>query len=93
LAIPDAPDLEFMVEFETKSLRDTRDIIGKVGLVDATQFVEDNAHPRLWGLLSEASLEKLDLMNAEKAFVKCGDYQGIQLVKRLSQVSRFTYWK
>lgn len=66
-------------------MRDTRDIIGKVGIADATQFVEDNPHPRLWSLLSEAALEKLDLMTAEKAFVKCGDYQGVQLVKRLAQ--------
>mmetsp|Transcript_1346 Transcript_1346/g.3417 ORF Transcript_1346/g.3417 Transcript_1346/m.3417 type:complete len:1179 (-) Transcript_1346:299-3835(-) len=85
MAFPESPDLDFMVDFETKSLRDTRDIIGKVGLADASQFVEENAHPRLWGLLSEAALERLELMTAEKAFVKTGDYQGIQLVKRLSQ--------
>lgn len=34
-------------------------------------------------LLAEFSLEHLDLEMAEKAFVRCSDYQGIQFVKRL----------
>lgn len=35
-------------------------------------------------LLAEASLRKLDLTGAELAYVRCGDYSGIQLVKRLT---------
>lgn len=38
---------------------------------------------RLWRLLAEMGLEKLDMNTAEKGFVMCGDYQGIQFVKRL----------
>ena len=34
-------------------------------------------------LLAESSLERLDLEMAEKAFVRCQDYQGIEFVKRL----------
>ena len=34
-------------------------------------------------LLAEASLDKLELEMAEKAFVKCSDYWGIQFVKQL----------
>ena len=34
--------------FFIQSLRDTRDLLHKVGLQDAQQFVEDNPHPRLW---------------------------------------------
>ena len=34
-------------------------------------------------LLAESSLERLDLEMAEKAFVRCQDYQGIKFVKRL----------
>ena len=37
-------------------------------------------------LLAESSLEKLDLEMAEKAFVRCEDYQGIQFVKRLKKL-------
>jgi hypothetical protein len=31
-----------------QSLRDTRDLLEKVGINDAQQFIEDNPHPRLW---------------------------------------------
>ncbi|EDO46375.1 predicted protein [Nematostella vectensis] len=34
-------------------------------------------------LLAESSLERLDLEVADKAFVRCQDYQGIRFVKRL----------
>ena len=37
-------------------------------------------------LLAESSLETLDLEMAEKAFVRCGDYQGIHFVKRLKKL-------
>ena len=33
--------------------------------------------------LAEAALEKLEFDLAEKSFVACSDYQGIQFVKRL----------
>lgn len=35
-------------------------------------------------LLAEAAVKKLDLVAAESAYVRCGDYTGIQLVKRLT---------
>ena len=31
-----------------QSLRDTRDLLEKIGINDAQQFIEDNPHPRLW---------------------------------------------
>ena len=37
-------------------------------------------------LLAESALEKLDLEVAEKAFVRCQDYQGIQFVKKLNKL-------
>ena len=37
-------------------------------------------------LLAESSLERLDLEVAEKAFVRCQDYQGIKFVKRLTKL-------
>lgn len=57
---PEHPSKEAAIlELEVKSLRDTRDLLEKVGVKDAAQFVEDNPHPRLWRLLAEASLEKV----------------------------------
>ena len=58
----------------------------QVGIADASVFIEDNSHPRLWSLLAEAALEKLDFATAERAFVHTGDYNGVQLVKRLNHL-------
>merc|ERR1719221_1010807 len=81
---PESPRKEVLLDFETKSLRDTRDILTKVSnLKDAFNYVEANPHPRLWRLLAEAALDQLDFTVAEKAFVRFEDYQGIQFVKRL----------
>eukprot|EP00747_Dinoflagellata_sp_TGD_P185914 gnl/TRDRNA2_/TRDRNA2_42708_c0_seq1.p1 gnl/TRDRNA2_/TRDRNA2_42708_c0~~gnl/TRDRNA2_/TRDRNA2_42708_c0_seq1.p1 ORF type:complete len:1239 (+),score=279.59 gnl/TRDRNA2_/TRDRNA2_42708_c0_seq1:153-3869(+) len=81
---PENPRKEVLLDFETKSLRDTRDILTKVSnLKDAFNYVDANPHPRLWRLLAEAALDQLDFSVAEKAFVRFEDYQGIQLVKRL----------
>ena len=42
---------------ETKSLRDSRHLLEKVGTKEAHLFVEENSHPRLWRLLAEAALQ------------------------------------
>jgi len=46
--------------------------------------VDAKPHPRLWQVLADSALEALDFQTAEKAFVRGGDYQGIQSVKRIS---------
>jgi WD repeat-containing protein 35 len=77
---------EMIINFKTKSLRDTINILSEVSLKEAASFIEENSHPRLWRLLSESALEKLDFGMAEKAFVKCEDYHGINFVKRLQMI-------
>ncbi|GAB5366413.1 hypothetical protein AAMO2058_001141600 [Amorphochlora amoebiformis] len=74
-------DCVFM--FETKSLRDTKDLISTTPMSEAYAFTEANPHPRLWRLLAEAALDELNFAVADKAFVHYKDYQGIQFVKRL----------
>lgn len=44
-------------------------------------------------MLAEAALEKQDLKNAEAAFVRCKDYPGIQLVKRITNIQNETLRK
>ncbi|XP_024603589.1 WD repeat-containing protein 35 isoform X3 [Neophocaena asiaeorientalis asiaeorientalis] len=83
---PEYPDKDYIINFEIRSLRDSRALIEKVGIEDASQFIEDNPHPRLWRLLAEAALQKLDLHTAEQAFVRCKDYQGIKFVKCLGNL-------
>lgn len=77
------PTKECIRDIEIKALRDTRDLLNKVGIDDAAVFIEDNPHPRLWRLLAESALAKLDLEIADRAFVRCNDYQGIEFVKKL----------
>ncbi|XP_060727604.1 WD repeat-containing protein 35 [Tachysurus vachellii] len=83
---PERPNKDYLINFEIRSLRDSRALIEKVGIEDASQFIEDNPHPRLWRLLAEAALQKLELKVAEQAFVRCKDYQGIELVKRVDKL-------
>lgn len=66
--------------------RDTRALLATGNEADAQAFITDNSHKRLWQLLAEHALQKLDLPTAEKAFVHCNDYQGVQLVKHLGQL-------
>jgi len=87
MAEPKAPNPTMVIDFECKSLRDVRHLL-EVGLDDASQFIEENPHPRLSRLLAEAALEKLEFDLAEKSFVQCSDYQGIQFVKRLRELVR-----
>ncbi len=81
-----APNPEYILDLEVKSLRDTRELLEKAGLREALGFIEENPHPRLWRLLAEAAVEDLDLATAENAYVRCKDFPGIQFVKRLQSV-------
>lgn len=83
---PENPNCETVVDMEVKSLRDTRELLNKVAMSDVMQFVEDNPHPRLWQLLAEAALEKMDLKTAEAAFVRYKNYSSIEFVKRLNNI-------
>lgn len=84
---PENPNSELLLQLEVKSLRDTRDLLEKVGIKDAMAFIEENPHTRLWRLLAEAAVENLELVIAETAYVRCKDYPGIQFVKRLSNIT------
>lgn len=79
---PDQPEKEFVFDYETRSLRDAQELLN-VGLQEAYEFIEANSHPRLWRLLADASLQELEFGMAERCFVKCADYKGIQYVKRV----------
>lgn len=45
---PENPTQTDIIDFDTKSLRDTRELLEKVNLQEATQFVEQNSHQKLW---------------------------------------------
>eukprot|EP00472_Partenskyella_glossopodia_P003555 CAMPEP_0197515860 /NCGR_PEP_ID=MMETSP1318-20131121/846_1 /TAXON_ID=552666 /ORGANISM="Partenskyella glossopodia, Strain RCC365" /LENGTH=784 /DNA_ID=CAMNT_0043064331 /DNA_START=21 /DNA_END=2375 /DNA_ORIENTATION=- len=84
--IRDKPD-ECVVTFETKSLRDTKELLATTPMSEAYSFIEEHPHPRLWRILAEVALEKLNFSIADKAFVRYRDFQGIQFVKRLKMLA------
>jgi WD repeat-containing protein 35 len=45
---PEHPTAEYLLDLEVKSLRDTHDLLEKVGIAEATTFIKENPHPRLW---------------------------------------------
>lgn len=45
---PEQPQLEDIIDIDTKPLRDTRDLLEKVNFSEATQFIEQNSHQKLW---------------------------------------------
>lgn len=77
---------EMIVKYEQKSLRETREMLTTTTLKDAVGFVEKNPHKRLWRLISESSLDKLNFNAAERAFVKQEDYAGVQLIEKLQNL-------
>lgn len=91
MAAPNQTD--HFLKLRVKSLRDTEELLAHVGITEAKQFIEDNAHPRLWRLLAEASLKQLDTGTAETAFVKSNNYPGVQLIKRLNAIQSETLKK
>ncbi|KAL3151657.1 hypothetical protein ABBQ38_012645 [Trebouxia sp. C0009 RCD-2024] len=80
------PQAEHLLQFETRSLRDTRQLLSTVTMADTLQFVEQNPHRRLWQALGEHALKARDFDMAEKSFVRCAEYQGIQAVKQLGRL-------
>lgn len=77
------PPREKVVDFETRGIKEVREVIGSEGLESAFRYAQQKPHPRLWKLLAESALIDGDLNVAEKAFVKLEDYHGVQLVKQL----------
>lgn len=83
---PETPSKSLIEKIDTKSLRDTKKIVEQVGIADALQFVKDNPHPKLWRLVGDAALGKLDFANARTCFVHCLDYYALQTVKRVERM-------
>ena len=82
---PENPSQEHSVTFEVQALREARELLeasSPSAISDAQAYIEEHPHPRLWRLLAEAALAKLDFVTADRAFVQCVDYMGVQFVKR-----------
>lgn len=80
---PEHPSKKMLQAHQARALREAQEHLRESNLADAFGFVEANPHPRLWRLVAEAALHKLDFGVADKSFVRAEDYMGIHLVKRL----------
>ncbi|VDM42438.1 unnamed protein product, partial [Toxocara canis] len=85
---PENPDKSYIVDVEIKSLRDAKNLLEKMKIQEATAFIEKNSHPKLWSLLAEVALSRLDTATAEHAYVMLKDYAGIQLIKRVNSIQQ-----
>ncbi|CAD6193079.1 unnamed protein product [Caenorhabditis auriculariae] len=83
---PEHPEKKNVHDIEIKSLRDAKYLLERMKIDEATAFIEKNAHPKLWKLLAAVALNKLDISTAEHAYVKLGDYCGINFCKRISNI-------
>ncbi|KAJ3140913.1 WD repeat-containing protein 35 [Physocladia obscura] len=83
---PESPKKDYILTFDSKQLRETRAILTNSSLQDAMDYVEENPHQRLWKLISDTALEKLDLGIAQKGFVRSLDYKGLQFLKRIEKL-------
>ncbi|VDK76030.1 unnamed protein product [Onchocerca ochengi] len=90
---PETPHKSFIIDIEIKLLRDVKKLLESMKIQEATEFIEKNNHPKLWALLAEVALNRLDIVVAEHAFVMLKDYAGIQLVKRINALQHDDFKK
>ncbi|ORC82983.1 uncharacterized protein TM35_000791090 [Trypanosoma theileri] len=83
---PERPRKEYIVDYETRVLRDARQVIQNVSMKEAFMFIDEHPHPKLWELLAEQALSQLDFDHAEAAVIRCKDYPAIQFVKRVKML-------
>jgi WD repeat-containing protein 35 len=81
------PMKNVMVEFDSGSLREVLDRIKQQPLSEVYDYIDTIDHPRLWALFAEKALELLDFGIADKAFVRCEDYRGIQFIKTVQALT------
>lgn len=67
-------------------MRDAKTMLEKMTIGEVTSFIEKNSHPKLWSLLAEEALHKLDFPTAEHAFVMLKDYAALQFLKKVNNI-------
>ncbi|KAI6243756.1 WD repeat-containing protein 35 [Aphelenchoides fujianensis] len=83
---PEHPVKSALVDIETKTLRQAKELLDADKMAEANAFIEANSHPKLWDLLATHALNRLDMKAAEQAFVKLQDYGGLQFLKKLQNI-------
>ena len=85
---PDTTVLSLITTCETKSLRDTRQLLlaGDINTNEIIQFIQHNSHNKLWRLLGDYCLQKSDFTTASMCYVYINDYVTIQYIHKLQLI-------
>lgn len=82
---PDAISTYCTFSVPSKILEEARFAISQESDLKVLQSTFSHlSQKKLWKLMANEALMKLDLVTAEKAFVLCEDYAGIQFIEKLS---------
>lgn len=80
---PENPEPRAVAAMETGTLKECRQLLQGKQAKEAVALAMRMSHPRLWQLVAEHSLLELDFKTADLAFVKCGDFAGVQFIKHV----------
>lgn len=84
---PENPPKNAVQEVMVKSKSDVSAYLNSMKIEEAIDYAERNPHAELWSMIANYALFKHEFDCAEHAFVKLGDYPGVQLVKKLRNVA------
>jgi len=77
------PDRAWLQQLETSPLLQVRALLVKGAKDDLNELLRKANSPRLWKVVADSALDALDLDLADRAFVQCKNWHGVQLVKKL----------
>jgi len=78
------PVNEVIIKFETRIIRDLREMMSNnIDIDDIYQYIDRFSNKKLWEMLSEYALLKLDFTTAEKAMLQYNDFLGLSFIKRV----------
>ena len=78
---------DIVIKIETRILRDLRELIKQnLPIDDIYRFVDEHSNRKLWEILANYSLNKLDFSTAEKAMIHMNDYMGLYFIKRVKTI-------
>jgi WD repeat-containing protein 35 len=85
---------DISIVFETRILRDLREMMANnINLDDIYKYVEKHNHDKLWTLLTEHAMLKLEFGIAEKCLIRKQDFIGLSLLKRIKTIEEDDFKK
>ncbi|EPY32487.1 WDdomain 35 [Angomonas deanei] len=80
---PDRPRREQVVDHPSSALTEFNSLLEEASMKELYEYSDQKGNRKLWKLLAEHALTKLDFTYAEMAFIRLQDYPSLQFVKRV----------